>query len=245
MNRTLRRRIWVVGVTSALGVLSPVWGPMLLRQLPAFGVEEIRVVGTRFVPDDVIRELAALDAEVSVWDDMRSREDVVATHPLVESATISRSGLHRLDIEVREVQPIALAATPVLVPLDASGQQVPIDLSIHSVDLPLLLGAEMSESGRVEPEAARRALRVLSQLSDLNSGFTSRISSLRPLGNEAVEFVLLPESPVERVILPFHDAIKAFWRVESAVGMAEIQSPVVSADARFRGEVVIRMGGRG
>ena len=146
---------------------------------------------------------------------------------------------------MREVEPIALAATPVLVPLDASGQRVPIDLSIHTVDLPVLLGAEISESGRVEPEAARRALDVLAQLSAVNSGFTSRISSMRPLGNEAVEFVLLPESSVRRVILPFRDAVKAFLRVESAVGMTEIQRPVASADARFRGEVILRLEGRG
>ncbi len=245
MNRSLRRRFWVVGVASSLGIMSPFWGPMVLRQLPAFGVEETRVLGTRFVSVDAIEKLAALDAEASVWDDMRAVEEAVATHPLVQSARISRSGLHRLDIHVHEVEPIAIAATPVLVPFDASGQRIPIDLSDHFVDLPVLLGAEMSESGRVEPEAARRALAVLAQLSDVNVGFTSRISSLRPLGDEAVEFILLPESPVKRVILPFRDAVRAFWRVESAVGMAEIQNPVISADARFRGEVVIRMAGEG
>lgn len=245
MNRTLRRRLCVVGSACSLGILSPIWGPTVLRVLPVFGVEETRIYGAQFVTREAIRDLAALDGEVSVWDDMRPFEEVVATHPLVASASISRSGIHRLDIEVREVEPIALAATPVLVPLDASGQHVPIDLSIHGVDLPVLLGVEMSESGRVEPEAARQALDVLAQLSVSNPGFTSRISSLRPLNSEAVEFVLLPESPVRRVILPFRDAKKAFLRVESAVGMAEIQSPVVSADARFRGEVVLRLGGKG
>lgn len=243
MNRTLRRRLWVVGSACSIGILSPVWGPMVLKELPVFTVEQLRVTGARFVSTEVIEELAALDAQASIWDDMTAVEQAIAAHPLVESASIRRSGLHRLDIEVREVEPIALAATPILVPLDARGQRVPIELSIHGVDLPILLGVELSESGRVEPEAARRALDVLAQLSNVNAGFTSRISSLRPLGNEAVEFVLLPESPVRRVILPFHDALKAFLRVESAVGMAEIQSPVLSADARFRGEVVIRMGG--
>jgi len=245
MNRTLRRRFWVVGSACSLGVLSPIWGPTVLREIPVFGVEETRVVGAQFVTREVIEGLAALGEGISVWDDMGAVEEVVAGHPLVESARIHRSGIHRLDIEVREVEPIALAATPVLVPLDASGQRVPIDLSIHGVDLPVLLGVEISESGRVEPEAARRALDVLAQLSAVNSGFTSRISSMRPLGTEAVEFVLLPESSVKRVILPFRDAVKAFLRVESAVGMAEIQSPVASADARFRGEVILRLESKG
>jgi cell division septal protein FtsQ len=245
MNRTLRRRLWVTGTASALGILSPIWGPALLRELPVFGVEETRIFGAHFVSSEEIEELAALDTSNSVWDDMRGVEEVVAAHPLVEDVRISRSGIHRLDIEVLEVEPIALAATPVLVPLDASGQIVPIDLSIQGVDLPVLLGGKVSETGRVEPEAARRALDVLAQLSAVNSGFTSRISSLRPLGNEAVEFVLLPESPVQRVILPFRDAVRAFLRVESAMGMDEIKSPVALADARFRGEVILRLGAKG
>ncbi len=245
MTRTLRQRVYVVGAACCLGILAPVWGPMLLRELPAFRVEQIRVQGARFVSDEHVLRLAALDSDASVWDDMHTVAEAVAVHPLILEARIRRSGIHRLDIEVIEVEPIALAATPVLVPLDASGRRVPIDPANYGVDLPVLLGGHMSDSNRIEPEAARRALDVLEQLSAVDSEFTRRISSLRPMGNEAVEFVLLPGSPVGRVILPFHDAVRAFLRVESAVGMPEIRGPVASADARFRGEVVLRLEAEG
>ncbi len=245
MNRTLRRRLWVVGGASCLGILAPVWGPVLLRQLPVFAVEDMQVNGARFVSNEQVLKLAVLDSDASVWDDMQTVAEAIAAHPLILEARIRRTGIHRLDIDVIEVEPIALAATPVLVPVDASGRRVPIDPASHDVDLPVLLGGRMSDSDRVEPEAARRALVVLRQLSELDSEFARRISSLRPIGSEAVEFVLLPDSPVKLVILPLHDAVRAFLRVESAVGMPEIQGSIASADARYRGEVVIRLGGQG
>ncbi len=241
MNRTLRRRLTVVAAASSVGVLSPVWGPILLRELPVFGVEQLRVHGARFVAEEDIDRLAAFKPEASVWDDMRAVEAAVAGHPLITDARISRSGIHRLDIEIREVQPIVLAATPRLVPLDASGRSVPLEPSAHDLDLPVLLGCRVSENGRVEPEAARRSLDVLEQVSAVDSVFTRQISSLRPIGGDAVEFLLLPGSSVNRVVLPFRDAVKAFLRVERAVGTAEANGSVTSADARFRGEVVLRM----
>lgn len=242
MKRTLRRRLSVVAAASSVGILSPIWGPMLLRELPAFGVEELRIRGIRFVAEGEIDKLAAFAPEASVWDDMRSIERAVTAHPLIANARIRRSGIHRLDLEIQEVEPIALAATPRLVPLDAAGHAVPVEPSAHELDLPVLLGCRMSEDGRVEPEAGRRALDILVQLSAVDSLFARQISSLRPVEGEAVEFVLLPGSSVGRVILPFNDAVKAFLRVERAVGTVEARGRVSSADARFRREVVIRVG---
>jgi hypothetical protein len=240
MNRTLKRRLIVVGAASSLGILSPIWGPMLLRELPAFGVEDTRVLGARFVPVEQIRQLAAFAADASVWDDMSGLELELTSHPLIAAANISRSGLHRVDIEVQELKPVVLVATPVLTPLDASGHVVPIEPSAHDIDLPVLLGGHLSESGRLEPEAARRALDVFERLSSLDAGFARQVSTLRPVGADAVEFYLLPGSSIERVVLPVTNALPAFRRVGSAVGAAEVRGVVQSADARFRDEVVIR-----
>lgn len=241
MNRRTRRRLAVVATAAVVGVLSPYWGPALLRNVPIFQVEEVRVTGARFVPEAEVRALAELDAEDSVWDDMRAREERLAGHPLIEKARILRGGLHRLRVTVDEVRPVALVSGPELVPVDQDGQVLPIDPAARPLDLPILGGAELSED-RVEPEAARRALDVLEQVSALDSAFTRRISEFRPLRGSSVEFVLLPGSPLERVVLPFRDPAEAFLRVGSAVSLAEARGPVREADARFENEVVIRMG---
>ncbi|MFW6040154.1 MAG: cell division protein FtsQ/DivIB [Gemmatimonadota bacterium] len=241
MNRRTRRRLVVVAAAAAIGVLSPHWGPALLRNVPIFQVEEVRVSGIRFVPEAEVRELAGLGAEDSVWDEMGAREERIAGHPLIVEARILRGGLHLLEIAVHEVRPVALVSAPELVPVDQDGRALPIDPAGRPVDLPILDGAELS-GGRVEPEAARRALDVLDQVSALDSAFTRRISELRPMRGSSVEFVLLPGSPLERVVLPFRDPAEAFLRVGSAVSLAEARGPVREADARFENEVVIRMG---
>lgn len=243
MNRRSRRRFAVVAAATTIGVLSPAWGPVVLRNVPIFGVEDVRVLDARFVSHAEVVALAAFGPDASVWDDMRPVEQRLAAHPLILEARVRRAGLHRLDIELREAQPIAFVATPELVPVDADGRALPLDPASQPVDLPILSSSLMS-AGRVEPEAARRALDVLDQVSALDSAFARRISELRPLGGASVEFVLSPDSPLERVVLPFRDPVEAFLRVGSAVSLAENRGPVSEADARFENEVVIRMEAR-
>lgn len=240
MNRRVRRRLAVVATAGAIGVVSPLWGPLVLRNVPIFGVEEVGLVGTQFVPDDEVRALAAFGSEASVWDDMRPVEARLARHPLILEARVRRAGIHRLEIVVREVRPVAFVATPELVPVDATGQALALDPAGRTLDLPILVDAEVSD-GRVEPEAARLALDVLDQVSALDSAFTRRVSEIRPLRGSSVEFMLLPGSPLDRVVLPIRDAVTAFLRVGSAVSLAEARGVVREADARFENEVVIRM----
>lgn len=241
MTRATRRRIAVIGSAAALGVLSPLWGPLVLRNIPIFGVEEVYVHDARYLGEADVKKLAGFDASNSVWDDMAPVEARLIEHPLILDARIRRGGLHRLDITVREVQAVAFVATPALVAVDASGRAIPVDPSEQSLDLPILVGGELV-GGRVEPEPARRALLVLDRLNALDSAFTRQVSEMRPLGAESVELRLLPGSPLERVILPFSNVDAAFQRVGLAVTLAEARGSVRDADARFDNEVVIRMG---
>ncbi|MFW6040110.1 MAG: cell division protein FtsQ/DivIB [Gemmatimonadota bacterium] len=241
MNRRLRSRLCVVVGAGAIGVLSPVWGPVVLRNVPIFGIEDLGVSGSEFVPAEEVRALARFGPEASVWDDMRPIEARLADHPLIMEASVRRAGIHRVDVLVREVHPVAFVTVPELVPVDAAGRAVPLDPAGSALDLPILLDAGV-EDGRVEPETARLALEVLEQVSALDSAFTRRISEIRPLRETSVEFVLLPGSPLDRVVLPMRDAAAAFLRVGSAVSLAEARGPVREADARFDNEVVIRMG---
>lgn len=240
MTRQVRRRVLVIGLAAAVGAGSPAWGPYALRNVPIFEVEDVQVVDHRFVAADTVRALAALRG-ASVWDDMSAAVARVESHPLVASARIRRVGLHRLEVQVSELRPVALVPTPTLSPVDADGYQLRLDPAAHALDLPILLGGTVA-AGRVEPEAARRALEALRRVTRLDSAFAARISEVRPLGLESVEFVLLPGSPLERIRLPVRDVLRAFLRVEGAVSVAEARGPVGEADARFENEVVIRMG---
>lgn len=241
MNRRTRRRLGVICAAAAVGVASPLWGPRVLRNVPIFGVEEVRVEGARLVPPDDVRALLDLGPAASVWDDPRPLERALAAHPLIIDADVRRAALHRLDVHVREVRPLAFVSTPALVPVDGDGRVVPVDPAGQALDLPILQDASLDD-GRVEPEAARRALDAFEQVGTLDGAFARRVSELRPVWGTSVEFVLLPDSPLERVVLPLRDPVEAFRRVGSAVSIAEQQGVVHGADARFENEVVLRMG---
>lgn len=237
MTRQTRRRALVVAASALAGVTSPVWGPRVLRSIPAFSVRHVEVVGARFVDADQARTLASLEGVASVWDDPSSWEERVRAHPLIVNARIRRRGFNGLVLELQEVRPVAFVPVPALSPLDGDGRLLAIDPAKHALDLPILAGASVRE-GRVADEPSRRALAVLEELNELDSAFVGRVSELRA-SEEAVYLHLLSGSLAELVVLPLGDATVAFLRVESAMRECRDRGDIVSADARFRGQVVI------
>jgi cell division septal protein FtsQ len=208
--------------------------------MPAFKVQAVNVSGARFVEPELAKALAAVEQGASVWDDPSSWEERVLAHPLVTDVRVRRSGVTELMIELTEVRPVALVPTPILAPVDASGRMVAIDPAAHALDLPILTGARLID-GRVDDEESRRALTALDELYDLHAAFVSEVSELRAMRGDGVELQLVAGSHAERIILPLDSPVGAFLRVESAVGECEERGHVVSADARFRGQVVVRM----
>ncbi len=242
MNRQTRRRLGVALAAAALGVTGPFWGPRLLRTVPAFRVAEIEVEGERFVAAGEALDMAGIAPDGSVWDDYREAEERLRGHPLIEDAEVRRSGFNRLTLVLVEVKAVALVATPVLSAVDARGEVLPVDPARHRIDLPVLQGADV-QSGRVADEASRRVLLALERLGDLNRGFVDRVSEVRRVPGDAIELILLEGSHAGRILLPMDDADLAFLRVEDALRSCEERGRIVSADARFRGQVVVELEG--
>jgi cell division septal protein FtsQ len=209
-----------------------------------FAVETVEVRGARFVAEADLRELAAIDPGASVWDDAAEWEQRVESHPLVEEARLRRIGATRLALEVREVRPVALVATPLLVPVDAEGRALDLDPSRHALDLPILTAAHIEgDPGRVREESARRALAALEEIRLVSPEFVLRISEIRSPDPESMELLLVEQSRIDRLLLPLDDAARAFRRATEAVRAAESRTTVVAADARFSDRVVVRTGG--
>jgi len=233
-----------VAVACALaGAATPLWGPRVLRGVPMFAVETVEVHGARFVADSDLRELAAIGPDASVWDDAGEWERRVESHPLVEEARVRRIGANRIVLEVREVRPVALVATPLLVPVDAEGRALELDPSSHGLDLPILTEAHVEgDPGRVREESGRRALAALEEIRLVSPEFVLRISEVRTPDPESMELLLVERSRVDRLLLPLEDAARAFRRATEAVRAAESRATVVAADARFSDRVVVRTG---
>jgi cell division septal protein FtsQ len=240
VSRETRRRLAIVGAAAALGIASPMWGPALMRAVPAFRVAGIEVTGARYVPADAARALAGVPPEASAWDDHSDAEGRLQTHPLIEEARVRRKGFNRLVVELREVRPVALVSAPALEPVDGKGMILPLDPAIHALDLPILLQATV-EAGRVSDEDSRRVLAVIDRLDRLSPDFVQRVSEIRRSAGDAIELLLLDGSHAGSVILPLEDAEVAFLRAEDAIGECADRGRVVSVDARFRGQVVVEL----
>lgn len=241
MNRRTRRRILVVATAAAVGLSAPFWAPPLLARMDAFRVEKVGVTGVRYCPPEEILRRADVAATASVWDDPSRWEARVREHPLVRDARVVRAGRHRLQIQVTEVEPVALVATPELVPVDGRGRTLPLDPAGSRLDLPILGGAGDIRDGRVAEGDTRRLLETLVRLREAEPGFVEQASEFRGLEDGGVEVWMSVDAPgAAKVLLPESDPVRALGRVQMALG-AHDGEPVAAADARFDGQVVLRL----
>jgi len=244
VTRQTRRRLTVALTSAVVGISSPVWGPPILRGIPAFHVKTVDVSGTRFASDADLRQMSRIDSLSSIWDDPGAWESSIIEHPLVEEARVVRVGTDRLRIEVREVRPVALVPIPGLVAVDGDGYRLDVDPALHGLDLPILRNATIdSSTGRIREEEARRSLVVLEEIDLLAPEFVERVSEVLPLDSEAFDLRLMDGSLVESITLPYRDASRAFLQAAAAIQATEERGPVVSADARYAEKVFVRTGG--
>lgn len=238
MTRRTRRRLFVVLGAGLLGASAPGWVPRLLAALPAFGVTEVRVVGTRWVPPDAIKRQAAITPDASVWDDPEPWERRIREHPMVEDVTVRREGLGALEVVVVERRAVALVATPELRPVDGSGRQLPLEPAEAGLDLPLIGNLVEIVDGRVADPEVRRLAGVLDRLGRAHPEFVSMVSEASLDDRGGYRFSMLPGADAGLVLLPPEDPIRALDRVSLALGLIEDPS-VPRADARFERQVVL------
>ena len=138
-----KARRWLVPTAIAAAafvvLLSPWWGPVLLRQLSFFRVRRVEVVGVRFVDAREILDRLRIDTLASVWDDPEPLEARVAQHPMVQSVEVDRNLPGTLVVRLVENAPVGLVpSTNGFRAFDARGIALPIDLTKADVNAPVL-----------------------------------------------------------------------------------------------------------
>lgn len=246
MTRRTRRRIYAVGLAAAVGLGAPLWAPPLLSDVELFRVEKVEVTGVRYVPPGEVVRRADVEEGASVWDDPSPWEARVREHPLVRDAEVVRTGLQRLEIRVREVEPVALVSAPELTPVDRRGRIVPLDPARVGLDLPILGGEAEVRDGRVTGPAVVSLLEILVALEEAEPGFVREASEFRTLAAGGVEVIMADEEgTARRILLPREAPVRGLARIEMALGEHGGSSDLAAADARFDGQVVLRSGGGG
>lgn len=242
MTRRTRRRLMVIGGGALIGATLPAWAPRMLSSVPAFRVEHVEVAGTVYVaPDEVVR-LANVSLEASVWDNPSVWEARVTAHPLILGARVRREGMRTIQIRVVEDRPVALVATPTLVPTNADGRILPLDPAEAGLDLPILAGRAEVHAGTLTSAPHRELAALLGRLGRYDPGFVRQVSEVSHQPGGAFEVRMLPEAAAERILLPGNRPLTGLRRVELALDDAD-ERRVKVADARFEGQVVLRLEG--
>jgi cell division septal protein FtsQ len=232
----VRRRRWprwrrqaVAGVAGAVLVaLGWLGAPLVLRHVAFFRVRQVELVGVRNLTPESVLAALRLAPRASVFGDTRLLADRVRGLAGVADARVVRRLPAALTVEVREVEPAALAPGPRgagLVVVDAAGRALPFDPARSGLDLPI---AATRDSGVVA---------VLALIQAVDPALFQTITGARGAARGGVSL----EIGSRRVVVGRDAGPEVIRAVVLVVqDLAAKGRPYVELDARFAGQVVVR-----
>jgi len=206
--------------------------------LPVFLVDEVRVEGISYLSSAEVRSTAGVGPATSLWQPQSKWIESLEAHPLVESAEVERRPPSGLVFRIREVQPVALVASPLVHPVDVGGNRLPVDPSRPVLDLPLVrvVGSDSAVVSRGTGILARELRRmdeivpeIFAVVSEavLEDGLVTLL--LGDSGPRVRYRPPLSEARLREGIIAMNDALERFPN-----------RPPHEVDLRFQGQVVIR-----
>lgn len=242
----LPRAAFLLGLLAvAGGVGAWLWGGSLLSHFEYFRVRRVEVAGTRWLAPDSALRLAAIGRERSVWDDYSDVERRLVRHPLIDGAQVRRSGIHGLQVVVREVEPVALVGVPGLRAVLGDGTLLPIDPAGAALDLPLLTmaAAVSADSSRLRGGPAMQALESFVQLQEVDPGLAAVVSDFSLLDGGGLMIHLTVSQPAQRLAMPA--AIDEILARRVRATLADLKGRGIEAslvEARYAGIIVVQRG---
>lgn len=249
-----RARIWR-GWSRALGPLTivavcglAVFGasrlPRLLSKMEVFSARDFAMKDARFVQVEEALRWARIPDGASVWDDPSAWEERLRRHPLVEDVEIGRDLPGGLVFRVREVTPVALVPRPTLEPVDARGRVLPLDPSMHRLDLPVIRPRVEGVARELDSGDLAAATREMGRLRALDPRLVSRISTLTVGARDD----LIASLSEPRVDLRFRPPLTALRLQEGMQALRHASdrmgpSSVRAVDLRYEDQVVVRLAG--
>lgn len=201
----------------------------MLQRLTFFRVRQVELVGVRNLTPDAVIAALRLGPGASVFSDTRLLADRVRGLAGVADARVMRRLPAMLTVEVREVEPAALAPGPRgsrgLVVVDAAGRPLPFDPARSGLDLPIVARADSGVVG------------VLALVQSVDPALFQTITGARTVGRNGVSL----EIGSRRMVVG-RDAGPEVIRAVTLVAqdLAAKGQPYAELDARFAGQVVVR-----
>ncbi len=199
-----------------------------LHRLTYFHVRTIEIRGTRYLqPADVVARLR-IDTTRSLFDDIAPLEARLRTHPQIAAVRITRRSPGTLVVTVTENLPVALVPKgDGLSPYDSAGRSLPIDPSLTSLDLPILMTADP------------QMLHLLGMIRGSQRILYNRLSKAQRSGANDVIFDLTPPLRIRTSIGVVPNRLQDIFPVES--DLARRHERPVELDLRYRDQVIARL----
>ena len=139
--------------------------PAMLRRMDAFKVQRVEIRGTRYLaPYDALVQSGITKAS-NVFDEFEPWRTRLLRHPMVLDAVVERELPNTIKVSITEAEPVALARTPALAPVDARARALPIDPATIDLDLPIIdRTARPDAKGYFKDRPTRAAIAVLNRL---------------------------------------------------------------------------------
>ena len=249
-SRGRERLRWLLRGAVALGgialVVGATWGlsriPRLLARMDAFRATEFAVEDARFLGVEEALRWARIPSGASVWDDPSAWEDRLRTHPLVEDVEIDRDLPRGLVFRVREKTPVALVPRPTLEPVDGQGRSLPVDPSLHRLDLPVIRPGIVGGERKISSQELEILAREVARLRTLDPGLVAAISDLA-LGSRGDVVANLLDPRMELRFRPplttlrLQEGMQALAHATERAGADAVRA----VDLRYDDQVVVRL----
>ncbi|HEY7237171.1 MAG TPA: FtsQ-type POTRA domain-containing protein [Gemmatimonadaceae bacterium] len=224
-----RVRLALLGVAIVSMLGSPLWGPLLLRQLSFFRVRKVEIVGAHYLSVGDVLDRLHVDTTASVWDPTGPLAARLATHPQIRSVTLRRRLPGTLVVEIQENLPVALVASDDgggLRAYDARGTLLPIDLARTPIDAPIL------------PQRDVGLLRLLNVLRNEAPALYDRVSEVRIAAPDEV-ILQLGGTPVRAMRDVTPARLAEIEPVEKDLARRGLHAAEI--DLRYRDQVIARL----
>ena len=217
----------------AIGVMlllvSPLWGPLLLRELDFFRVRKVEILGARYTPPAELLDRMKVDTTRSVWDPMGPIETRLRSHPQLSDVIVTRRLPGTLVVQVTERRPVALVNGPGgLRAVDERGVRLPLDPSRTPVDAPVVTAAPKDTA----------VYHLLSLMQRDAPALYAKLSSVRSVGSDEIVLQIadLTVRAMTSVTLARLGDIKPVER-----DLARRQLRPAELDLRYRDQVIARL----
>jgi cell division septal protein FtsQ len=218
--------VQVLGGVVAAGALWLIT-PAVLRRLEFFRIRRVEIAGLQYLAPARIITAAGLGERSSVFDNLLAARRELNALPGVRSVQVERRLPGTLEIVVEEAVPVALAPRGAgLALVDSGGNVLPFDPTVTAPDLPIAAGAD------------RVIAQVLARLQATAPVLFGRIETARRVQDDVA--LELDGSRLWLSSSVTAEDIRAVAAV--AQDLARRGRRYGELDARFAGQVIVRLG---